>query len=157
MLMKKNKDGNKYPGPDGSVCRWKRQVMRKLGSKKVHSHLLVNRLNKDLRRVKEFIIVKETQTEDKDKNKDKEKDTRRRLQSMRLVKHAPGLFPSPSTRKPLFRGSCSAYIRLRSKLIYLLVSCRAGKEEARSYWHYSTTTTPGEANDGSCVKPQQLA
>jgi hypothetical protein len=48
--------------------------MRKLGSKKVHNHLLVNRLNKDLRRVKEFIIVKETQTEDKDKNKDKEKD-----------------------------------------------------------------------------------
>jgi hypothetical protein len=31
MLMKKNKDGNKYkcPGPDGSVCRWERQVMRK--------------------------------------------------------------------------------------------------------------------------------
>jgi hypothetical protein len=77
MLMKKNKDGNKDPGPDGSVCRWKRQVMRKLGSKKVHSHLLVNRLNKDLRRVKEFIIVKETQTEDKDKNKDKEKDTKK--------------------------------------------------------------------------------
>ena len=77
MLMKKNKDGNKYPGPDGSVCRWKRQVMRKLGSKKAHNHLLVNRLNKDLRRVKEFIIVKETQTEDKDKNKDKEKDTKK--------------------------------------------------------------------------------
>ena len=77
MLMKKNKDGNKYPGPDGSVCRWKRQVMRKLGSKKEHNHLLVNRLNKDLRNVKEFIIAKETPTEDKDKNKDKEKDTKK--------------------------------------------------------------------------------
>jgi hypothetical protein len=50
-----------------------------------------------------------------------------------------------------------AYIRLRSKLIYLLVSCRAGKEEARSYWHHSTTTTHGGANDGSRVKPQWLA
>ena len=70
MLSKKDKDGNKYPGPDGSVCRWKRQVMRKLGSKKVHSHLLVNRLNKDLRRVKEFIIVKETQTEGKGHEKE---------------------------------------------------------------------------------------
>ena len=58
---------------------------------------------------------------------------------------------------PATASLTSAYIRLRSKLIYLLVSCRAGKEEARSYWHYSTTTTPGEANDGSCVKPQQLA
>jgi hypothetical protein len=77
MLLKKNKDGNKYPGPDGNVCRWKRQVMRKLGSKKVHSHLLVNRLNQDLRNVKEFIVVKETPTEDKDKNKDKEKDTKK--------------------------------------------------------------------------------
>jgi hypothetical protein len=46
---------------------------------------------------------------------------------------------------------------LRSKLIYLLVSCRAGKEEARSDWHYPTAATPGGANDGSCVKPQQLA
>ena len=39
---------------------------------------------------------------------------------------------------PVTASLTSAYIRLRSKLIYLLVSCRAGKEEARSYWHYST-------------------
>ena len=79
MLLKKTKDGNKYPGPDGNVCRWKRQVMRKLGSKKEHNHLLVNRLNKDLRKAKQFIIVKETRSEDKDKdkNKAKEKDTKK--------------------------------------------------------------------------------
>ena len=60
MLLKKTKDGNKYPGPDESVYRWKRQVVRKLGSKKLHKHLLVNRLNKDLRNIKQFIIAKET-------------------------------------------------------------------------------------------------
>ena len=60
MISKKSKEGNKYPGPGGSVYRWKRQVMRKLGSKKLHKHLLVNRLNKDLRNIKQFIIAKET-------------------------------------------------------------------------------------------------
>jgi hypothetical protein len=49
-------------------------VVRKLGSKKLHKHLLVNRLNKDLRNIKQFIIVKETPSEDKTKNKDKDKD-----------------------------------------------------------------------------------
>jgi len=33
----------------------------------------VNRLNKDLRKAKQFIIVKETRSEDKDKDKDKDK------------------------------------------------------------------------------------
>jgi hypothetical protein len=48
-------------------------VIRKLGSKKQHKHLLVNRLNKDLRKAKQFIIVKERPSEDKDKDKDKKK------------------------------------------------------------------------------------
>ena len=73
MLTKKEKNANKYPGPGGSVVRWKRTVIRKLGSKKQHKHLLVNRLNKDLRKAKQFIIVKETRSEDKDKDKDKDK------------------------------------------------------------------------------------
>ena len=59
MLTKKDKDANKYPGPGGSVVRWKRTVIRKLGSKKQHKHLLVNRLNKDLGKAKQFIIVKD--------------------------------------------------------------------------------------------------
>jgi hypothetical protein len=33
----------------------------------------VNRLNKDLRKAKQFIIVKDTPPEDKDKDKDKDK------------------------------------------------------------------------------------
>ena len=73
MLTKKEKNANKYPGPGGSAVRWKRTVIRKLGSKKQHKHLLVNRLNKDLRKAKQFIIVKETRSEDKDKDKDKDK------------------------------------------------------------------------------------
>jgi hypothetical protein len=50
-------------------------VIRKLGSKKQHKHLLVNRPNKDLRKAKQFIIVKETPSEDKDKDKDKKRST----------------------------------------------------------------------------------
>jgi hypothetical protein len=50
------------------------------------------------------------------------------------------------------------YIRLRSELIYLLLAAEQveKREEARSFWHHITTTTP-EANDGGCVKPQQPA
>jgi hypothetical protein len=74
MPTKKDKNANKYPGPGGRVVRWKRTVIRELGSKKQHKHLLVNRLNKDLRKAKQFIIVKETPSEDKDvKDKDKKK------------------------------------------------------------------------------------
>jgi hypothetical protein len=43
-------------------------------------------------------------------------------------------------RCPAFSRS---YIRLCSELIYLLVSCRAGREEARSFWHHTTASTPG--------------
>jgi hypothetical protein len=60
MKARSNKEGSTYPGTCGSVYRWKRQVARKLGSKKLHKHLLVNRLNKDLRNIKQFIIAKET-------------------------------------------------------------------------------------------------
>jgi hypothetical protein len=46
MPTKKDKNANKCPGPGGSVVRWKRTVIRKLGGKKQHKHLLVNRLSK---------------------------------------------------------------------------------------------------------------
>jgi hypothetical protein len=73
MLTKKDKNASKYPGPGGSVVRWKRTVIRELGSEKQHKHLLVDRLIKDPRKAKQFITVKETLSEDKDKDKGKKK------------------------------------------------------------------------------------
>jgi hypothetical protein len=36
ILAKKDKDGKKYPGPDGDAIRWKRQIEREIGDKKKH-------------------------------------------------------------------------------------------------------------------------
>jgi hypothetical protein len=74
MTSKRNKEGKKYPGQDGDVFRWKRQVEREIGDKKKHGWRLWTRLNEGLR-TPEFIIVKEVPSEDKDKNnKDKDKE-----------------------------------------------------------------------------------
>jgi hypothetical protein len=74
MLSKRDKDGKKYPRPDGGVIRWKRQVEREIGDKKKHGWRLRTRLNEELRNPKEFIIVEEAPSEDKDKDKNKDKD-----------------------------------------------------------------------------------
>jgi hypothetical protein len=75
MLSKRDKEGKKYPGPDGGVIRWKRQVEREIGDKKKHGWRLWTRLNEELRNPKEFIIVEEAPSDDKDKdNKDKDKE-----------------------------------------------------------------------------------
>jgi hypothetical protein len=75
MLSKRDKEGKKYPGPDGSVIRWKRQVEREIRDKKKHGWRLWTRLNEELRTPPEYIIVKETPSDDKDKdNKEKDKD-----------------------------------------------------------------------------------
>jgi hypothetical protein len=51
------------------------------------------------------------------------------------------------------------YIRLRSELIYLLVSSRADKERRALPRHHNTTTPPPGlmTNDGGCVKLQPPA
>jgi hypothetical protein len=36
ILTKKDKGGKKYPGTDGDIIRWKRQVEREIGDKKKH-------------------------------------------------------------------------------------------------------------------------
>ena len=74
ILAKKDKDSKKYPGTNGDIIRWKRQVEREIGDKKKHGWQLWTRLNEELRLPKEFIIVEEAPSEDKDKDKTKEKD-----------------------------------------------------------------------------------
>jgi hypothetical protein len=75
MLSKRDKESKKYPGPEGGVIRWKRQMERKAGDKKIHKYRLWTRLTEELRSPPEYIIVKETPPDDKDKdNKDKDKD-----------------------------------------------------------------------------------
>ena len=68
------------------------------------------------------------------------------------------LYRAPAEAATFLTHRRICVLRLRSELIYLLLAAEQveKREEARSFWHHITTTTP-EANDGGCVKPQQPA
>jgi hypothetical protein len=70
--------GKKYPGPDGSVIRWKRQVEREIGDRRQEEARMATvdttqRRTKDSQGIHHRGGGTEAPSEDKDKEKDKEK------------------------------------------------------------------------------------